>query len=174
MQNNIITMLTTEHREVAALFEQLDKTTDRAEKKRAEIFAKIDHDLSIHADFEEAEVYPLLEAEKETQPIALEAVEEHLQIKRLLAELRDLEPRDPRWFAKATVLMENVRHHVKEEENEALPKLKKQASQEDLQRLGEEYAKIKETKETKEAKETKDTKELKQAKQPASRGHAPA
>ena len=145
MQTNIITMLTTEHREVSALFEQLDKTTDRAQKKRAELFSKIDHALSIHADFEEAQVYPLLQEEKATQPIAYEAVEEHLQIKRLLAELRDLDTRDPRWFAKATVLGENVRHHVKEEEREALPKLKKQTSQDELRRLAEEYAKVKET-----------------------------
>lgn len=46
------------------------------------------------------------------------------------------------------MLGENVRHHVKEEEREALPKLKKQASQEDLQRLADGHAKVKELKQS--------------------------
>lgn len=145
MTNSIITLLTADHRDVSALFERLEKTTDRAEKKRAELFMQVDQALSLHADFEEARVYPLLREKKASTPIALEAVEEHLQIKRLLAEIRDLDPRDERWMAKLTVLMENVRHHVKEEEDEAFPKLKKQVASEDLQQLAEEYEQAKAT-----------------------------
>ena len=139
----IITLLKADHREVSKLFEELDKTTSRSARKRQELFAEIDHALSVHADFEEARVYPLLEAEKASRPIALEAVEEHGQIKRLLAQLRDLDPQDDHWKAKATVLMEDVRHHVKEEEGDAFPKLRRNVTAEVLEALAAEYQAVK-------------------------------
>ena len=137
--SNIITQLTKEHREVAEIFSEIEKTTERSGKKRQELFAKLDKALSAHAEFEEARVYPLLEEKKASKPTALEAVEEHLQIKRLLEELRDLQPQDEVWSAKITVLMENTSHHVKEEENEVFNQLKKIVSSSDLVKLGEEY-----------------------------------
>ena len=139
----ILTILATDHREVAKLFAELEKTTERSGKKRQELFARLDAALSVHADFEEERVYPLLEAKKSSQATALEAVEEHLQIKRLLGELRDLDPQDPQWTAKITVLMENVRHHVKEEEGEAFPQLRKVVTSSGLVELGEDYQAVK-------------------------------
>ena len=139
----ILTMLSSDHREVAKLFNELEKTTEKSGKKRTELFMRLDKALSAHAEFEEERVYPLLEEKKSAQATALEAVEEHIQIKRLLGELRDLDPQDAHWTAKMTVLMENVRHHVKEEEGEAFPKLKKAASSSELVELGEEYQTLK-------------------------------
>ena len=141
--STILTQLASEHREVARLFAELEKTTERSGRKRQELFAQVYKALSVHAEFEEARVYPLLEAKKSSKATALEAVEEHLQIKRLLAELRDLDPQDAQWTAKMTVLMENVRHHVKEEEGEAFPQLKKSVSTSGLAELGEEYQAVK-------------------------------
>ena len=135
----ILTQLTVEHREVAKLFAELEKTTERSGKKREELFAQLDKALSTHAEFEEARVYPLLEQKKSSKPTALEAVEEHIQIKRLLGELRDLQAQDEHWTAKMTVLMENVIHHVKEEESEAFPKLIKAVPTSELVSLREEY-----------------------------------
>lgn len=141
--STILTQLTADHREVSKLFSELDKTTERSLKKRQELFAKLDKALSVHADFEEERVYPLLEERKASKATALEAIEEHVQIKRLLAELRDLDPQDAHWTAKMTVLMENVRHHVKEEESEAFPKLTKAVSADVLRQLGVEYQEVK-------------------------------
>ena len=140
--STILTRLAADHRDVAKLFAELEKTTERSGKKRQELFAEVDNALSVHADFEEARVYPLLEGKKSSQPTALEAVEEHLQIKRLLFELRGLDPQDAHWTAKMTVLMENVRHHVKEEEGEAFPQLKKAVPASELEELGDEYQAI--------------------------------
>lgn len=139
----ILNILSTDHREVAKLFDELEKTSEKSGKKRMELFAQLDTALSAHAEFEEARVYPLLEGKKSSQATALEAVEEHIQIKRLLGELRDLDPQDAHWTAKMTVLKENVRHHVKEEEGEAFPLLKKAVSSSELVELGEEYQAVK-------------------------------
>jgi len=132
-------MLHNDHRKVDKLFKDLEMTTTRGPSRRQEIFAEIDEALCMHADFEEKEVYPLIAESKSAKNIALEAVEEHLQLRRLLAELRDLDPQDERWMAKAQVLMEDVRHHVEEEEGEAFPEVRTSAGAETLRRLGEGY-----------------------------------
>lgn len=133
----IITLLKADHKTVAGLFDVLDDT--KAPGKRAKIFARLDQALSAHAEFEEERVYPLLQARKASKDMALEAIEEHAQIKRLLSELRDLNPADERWKAKVTVLAEDVRHHVKEEESDDLPELKKAVSEDILLSLAEKY-----------------------------------
>jgi DUF438 domain-containing protein len=136
-------MLISEHRQVAKLLDTISKTTPRAAQKRRQLFQEVDEMLTLHSTFEESNVYPLLEDRKNTRPLVLEAIEEHLQVKRLLHELRTMEPSDERWMAKLTVLTENIRHHVKEEESEAIPALKKTLSQADQIRLADEYTRHK-------------------------------
>lgn len=148
-QKNILSMLQTEHRKVAQLFKDLEETTARGPGRRKEIFCGIDDSLSVHADFEEREVYPLMGETKESKSIAQEALEEHLQFKRLLAEIRDIDPQDERWMSKAQVLMDDVRHHIEEEEDEAFPQLRKDVSARILQRLAHEYKVLKQQAEQK-------------------------
>ena len=90
------------------------------EKRR--IVDQIIEELSIHAWIEEQYFYPVTRATvPETEDIALESLEEHHIVKWLLAELTDLDPTNERFDAKVTVLIENVRHHVEEEEGEYFP-----------------------------------------------------
>jgi hypothetical protein len=74
----------------------------------------------------------------------LESLEEHLIVKWELAALADLDPSDERYDAKVTVLIENVRHHVKEEESEFFPKLRN-ALRSELLELGEALERAKKT-----------------------------
>lgn len=136
---DITAILRSEHKKVSSLFEELEKTTGRSSRKRQELFAELDQALSVHAEFEEKKVYPLITARKSDKDLGLEALEEHAQMKRLLAELRQLDPLHERWMAKVTVLMEDVRHHVKEEEGELFPALRKAASAKELSQLAEAY-----------------------------------
>ena len=140
---NIISLLTADHKEVASMFATLEKSTARSARTRREIFAKLDAALSAHADFEEEQIYPLLEVDKKNRPVAFEAVEEHNQLKRLLVELRELDAADERWMAKLTVLIEDVRHHVKEEEGTLFPRLRAIADSDELVRLGQAYEETK-------------------------------
>ena len=66
----------------------------------------------------------------------LEAVEEHHVVKILIAELRELDPSDETYKAKATVLMENVRHHIEEEEGEMFPAVRSALGRKRLQEIG--------------------------------------
>jgi hemerythrin superfamily protein len=138
-KSSIITVLKKDHDEVSALFERALATKDEA--RRTEIFAKISDALTEHTTFEEENIYPVLAAAKESRPSALEAVEEHGVVKKLLDDISQTSVADERWKAKVTVLAENVRHHVKEEEQKGgiFDELKELVEEDELARLAEEY-----------------------------------
>ena len=64
-------------------------------------------------------------------------VEEHHVVVWMLSELMNMDPSHERYDAKMTVLMENVRHHVEEEEQEWFPEVRKGLGRKRLQELGE-------------------------------------
>jgi hemerythrin superfamily protein len=75
----------------------------------------------------------------ELEKMIAESLEEHHVVDLLMEELRALEPEDEAYEAKFTVLMENVRHHIEEEEGELFPQVEEKMKQ-DLADLGERMA----------------------------------
>ena len=138
---SIINLLKKDHKEVSTLFEEALATTERAANKRAQLFAQINDALTIHTRFEEEHLYPVLAEKRATKDDALEAVEEHGQIKHLLQDISATDVADERWKAKLMVLSEDVHHHVKEEEKSGgfFDDLKKALSEENLTTLAEQY-----------------------------------
>jgi hemerythrin-like domain-containing protein len=124
-----IEMLKRQHREVAALFEQLDETTSSGERRR--IFEEIADALAVHAAIEEKHFYPYV-LKQGTEAILRESVEEHLQIKRVIADLLRLEPDDAAFTAKARVLQDDVERHVEEEEKGLFPAVRKLFGHEEM------------------------------------------
>ena len=117
MTANAITQLVQDHRNVEDLFkrfEALGQKGDPAEKRR--IVEKVIEHLSIHAELEEQVLYPALRAAVDDPSDVLEGWEEHHLAKLSLWELEKLPTTHERFDAKFTVLMENIRHHVGEEE----------------------------------------------------------
>ena len=131
-----LTLLKTDHEKVAGIFEQLDETTERAEKTREELFTKLKQELDVHAHIEETILYPVLKQEAETREITLEGVEEHHVIKLLLRELAAMQVDTEQWTAKLKVLKENVEHHVEEEEGEMFKGAREILSKQQLEELG--------------------------------------
>jgi hemerythrin-like domain-containing protein len=106
---------------------------------RADLVARIIEALSVHAAIEETVFYPAARAEvPATDDQVLEALEEHHVVKWTLSELDGLDPSDERYGAKVTVLIESVRHHVDEEEQELFPAVRKALGQQRLRELGTE------------------------------------
>ena len=134
---NAFTLLKTDHKKVAGIFEKLEPTTERGVKTREELFAQLKTELDIHARIEEEIFYPALKEAEETHDIVLEGYEEHAVVKQLLSELDELSKDDETWGAKLKVLQENVEHHVEEEEGEMFPKARKVLSTEEVEALGE-------------------------------------
>jgi hypothetical protein len=116
-----IDMLEDQHREVEELFEDFEEAEGR--EKRA-IFREIADKLAIHAAIEEKHFYPAAKA-PQTEDLLLESAEEHLSVKRLIADLLNLSEKDETFEAKVKVLQEQVEHHVEEEEGELFPKVQK-------------------------------------------------
>jgi len=113
----------------------------RAPRRRSTAKAVGDaiEELSRHAEIEELVFYPAVRAEvDDAKADVLEALEEHHVVKWLLHELEDLDASDEQFDAKVTVMMENVRHHVKEEEHELLPEVRAQIGRKRLLELGAE------------------------------------
>src|SRR6187431_1936229 len=136
-----ITLLRNDHKAVEQLFKRFEKAGDSASVEKRQIVDRIVEELSIHATIEEQYFYPVARATvPKTEDIALESLEEHHIVKWVLSELADLDPRDERFDAKVTVLMENVRHHVEEEESDFFPKVRNALGRTALADLGEALA----------------------------------
>ena len=113
---NIISVLTTDHRNVDALFTEFQQTDPDDVENLARLRDHILKQLAIHAEIEEQTLYPALR--DEAQDDVLEALEEHHAVKATLAELERMAPTAERFRAKMTVVIESVRHHVEEEEGD--------------------------------------------------------
>ncbi len=133
---NAFQLLKEDHQKVSGIFQQLEATTERAEKTRTELFAKLREELDIHTQIEEAIFYPAIKQAAETREIVLEGFEEHHVIKMLLKELEALPVDTEQWTAKLKVLQENVEHHVEEEEGEMFQKARQVLSEEEINQLG--------------------------------------
>ena len=139
-----ITLLRDDHKVVEQLFKRFEKAGDRAYVEKRQIVDSIIEQLAIHASIEEQVFYPVARATvPSTEDITLESLEEHHIVKWLLSELDGMDPQHERFEAKVTVLMENVRHHVKEEQEEFFPKVRDALSRSALADLGDALAEAK-------------------------------
>lgn len=127
-------LLKADHKKVAQLFDKLEAASGKA---KLDVFKKIKSELELHTHIEETIFYPALKTPEETHDLTLEAYEEHKVVKRLLSELTAATSANEEWKAKATVLRENVEHHVDEEENELFDKADDALSDEQIESLGE-------------------------------------
>lgn len=131
-----ITLLKDDHKEVRQLFRAM-------EKGDLDVVPDICTALTVHARLEEEVFYPAVRAEVEgTDSDVLEAVEEHAVTKQLVAELEAMTGDEEEYEAKATVLMELVLHHVKEEETELFPQVREALGRTRLQEIGTEMAEL--------------------------------
>jgi iron-sulfur cluster repair protein YtfE (RIC family) len=138
---SILELLKADHQKVAELFAKVEET--ESEKQHQQLFEKIKAELEMHMDIEETILYPLLKEHEELKDMTLEAYEEHKQVKTLIREISALVDGSERFDAKLKVMGENIDHHVKEEETELFPKVKKHISQQQLESLGDQMQQMK-------------------------------
>ncbi len=137
-----ITLLKQDHKAVAKLFRQFEKATQPAQQRK--LAQQVIEELSVHAAIEEMVFYPAVrDRVPKAEDTVLESLEEHHIVKWVLSELDDMEPHHERFKAKMTVLMESVRHHVKEEESELFPEVRSVLKRKELAELGEAMEKAK-------------------------------
>lgn len=139
---NAIDLLKSQHREVEKLFSKCEGARDKNTKQKT--FETIADKLAVHAAIEEHHFYPAVNA-KRTEDILLESLEEHLAVKRILADLLEIDASDETFDAKLKVLKETVEHHVEEEEKDLFPKVSKLLDKETLDALAQEMTAEQET-----------------------------
>jgi hemerythrin superfamily protein len=142
MAQDAVALIKADHRRVEQLFREFEDAGDRAYRTKQRLVSQLIRELEVHATIEEETYYPAVEAKakKDGKELVAEAVEEHHVVKILLGELAGMSAEDEAFDPKVTVLMENVRHHVEEEEEEMLPQSEEILGKEELTRLGEEMA----------------------------------
>jgi iron-sulfur cluster repair protein YtfE (RIC family) len=138
-------LLTQEHIKIESLLIQLrflnqiaprlNRRKKDVLKRREAIFEQIQQELSLHIASEEQFFYPECEKHEELKAIAIEAFEEHKQIRTLLDEMKDLGVDNETFHAKLTLLTENLGHHLTHEEEILFPRVQKIFSQSRLERL---------------------------------------
>ena len=136
-------MLKADHDKVKDLLNQLESTTERGVKTREELFATIKGELTVHETIEEEIFYPALKEHPKAKDLVLEAYEEHHVVDTVMAELEGLDVSDETWGAKATVMKENVEHHIEEEEGEMFKQARQVFDKQELQDLGDRMARRK-------------------------------
>jgi hemerythrin superfamily protein len=131
-------LLKQDHDAVDKLFKRFEKLGEDEEGKQ-DCVSQICEALTIHASIEEEIFYPKVRKKlADDEDVMDEAEVEHDGIKRLVAELEDMSAGEELYDAKVTVLGEYVKHHVREEETEMFPKVRK--AKVDTAALGAEMA----------------------------------
>ncbi|MEX0750902.1 MAG: hemerythrin domain-containing protein, partial [Dehalococcoidia bacterium] len=113
-------VLREDHNKVKEMFQRFERSDDRSEKKK--IAEEAIMELEVHAQIEEEIFYPAMRKQLGNNELLHEAEEEHHVAKMLMEELQTMRLNDKTFDAKFTVLAENVKHHIGEEEGEMFPK----------------------------------------------------
>lgn len=132
---NAIELLKEDHDKVDTLFQKV-KASEKSEYP--ELFEQIKTELDVHAHIEETILYPVFveEGDEELKKITLEGIEEHRQAKMFLRQLAELKEDSEKFEPKLQVLMEDVEHHVMEEEGEMFKMAEEQFDEARLEELG--------------------------------------
>ena len=138
-QPDALEFLKSQHREVEDLFKQFEKLGEEGSSEEKEPIVRMACEkLTVHASIEEEIFYPAAREVEDAESLLNEAEVEHNTAKDLIATLDSMDASDPMFSATFTVLSEYIKHHVKEEEGELFPKVKK--SDLDVDALGQELA----------------------------------
>ena len=137
MSTDAIVLLKKDHQEVRKLFTRFEKAGEDATVAKGEIVDEIIELLTVHTYIENEVMYPQIrERVPELEDDILESYEEHHVADILTTELAAMSPDAERFDAKTAVLIENVNHHIDEEEQEWFPRVRGALSRKDLQEIG--------------------------------------
>ena len=139
---DVLTLLKEDHDRIKRMLEEGDKTTERGEKTRTELFARLKETLTAHEAMEEEVLYPALKAHPKAKELTLEAYEEHHVVDIVMEELEMTPVSDEQWGAKFTVAKENIEHHIEEEEGEMFRDIRSIFSSAERDQMGARMAEI--------------------------------
>jgi len=144
VSTDAIVLLKNDHKEIRKAFNEFEKAGEDAFAKKGRLVDRIIELLTVHTYIENEVMYPRVrELLPDLEDDVLESYEEHHLADVLVVELSMMKPDDERFTAKTTVLIENVRHHVEEEEQDWFPKVREGLGRKVLQEIGAELLEAK-------------------------------
>jgi hypothetical protein len=138
-----LSLLKADHDKVKKMLAEGEKSTERAEKTRTELFETLKAELMLHERIEEEIFYPALKEHPKAKAIALEGYEEHHVVDEIMGELEATDVTDETWSAKFKVMKENIEHHIDEEEGEMFKQAREIFETDELEQLGSRMAELK-------------------------------
>ena len=139
MSNDAIVLLKQDHQEIRRVFRDFQGAGENATVRKGQLVDKMIELLTAHTYIENEVMYPRVRALlPELEDDVLESYEEHHVADVLVVELAAMKPDAERFTAKTTVLIESVRHHIEEEEQEWFPKVREGLGRSVLQDIGAE------------------------------------
>ncbi len=137
MSTDAIVVLKDDHKQIRRLFREFTKATEHDDKVKGRIATQIIEALTVHTYIENETMYPRVrELLPDLEDDVLESYEEHHVADVLCMELAAMSPGAERFDAKMTVLIENVTHHMDEEESDWFPKVRAGLGRKQLTELG--------------------------------------
>jgi hemerythrin-like domain-containing protein len=145
MSTDAIVLLKADHKELKQVFREFENAGEDATKKKGQLVDRMIELLTVHTYIENEVMYPRVrELVPDLEDDILESYEEHHVADVLVTELAAMKPDAERFDAKTTVLIENVSHHIEEEEQEWFPKVRAALGRKQLSELGEQLLAAKE------------------------------
>jgi hemerythrin superfamily protein len=138
VSTDAIVLLKQDHKELRKLFRDFESAGQNATVRKGELVARMIELLTVHTYLENEVMYPeVRNLLPDLEDDILESYEEHHVADVLCSELYAMSSDAERFDAKTTVLIENVRHHMEEEETEWFPKVREGLGRKQLSELGE-------------------------------------
>jgi len=145
MSTDAIVLLKNDHKEIRKAFRDFQKAGVSAHATKGKLVDRMIELLTVHTYIENEVMYPRVrELLPDLEDDVLESYEEHHVADLLVMELAPMTYKDERFEAKATVLIENVEHHIQEEEQDWFPKVREGLTRTQLREIGAELAAAKE------------------------------
>jgi iron-sulfur cluster repair protein YtfE (RIC family) len=142
MTTDAIVLLREDHKEIKRVFREFERNKDGTTTQRRRLVQRMIRLLTEHTHIENEVMYPRVrELLPDLEDDILESYEEHHVADRIIEELAVLHPGDERFNAKTMVLIESVRHHMQEEEDDWFPRVREGLGRNTLQELGAEMKK---------------------------------
>ena len=137
MSTDAIVLLRDDHKEIRRLFRDFKAAGENAHTRKGQLAEQIIRALTVHTYIENETMYPeVRRLLPDLEDDVLESYEEHHVADVLCTELAAMEPTAERFDAKMTVLIENVTHHMDEEESDWFPKVRAGLGRKQLAELG--------------------------------------
>ena len=144
MSHDAIVLLKYDHRAILKAFKDFEGAGENATKRKGQLVEQILRELTVHTYIENEVMYPeVRRLLPDLEDDVLESYEEHHVADVLCLELSTMDPGDERFDAKVTVLIENVTHHIEEEEQEWFPKVREGLGRNQLQEIGAKMLELK-------------------------------